>query len=50
MTVTYTSCLNLIVKMTPGKPLISVEKNIIVKDIAKGITQEAVARKLDRHM
>ena len=26
------------------------EKNIIVKDIAKGVTQKAVAKKLDRHV
>ena len=35
--------------MTRNKPLTAVEKNIIVKDRAKGITQ-AVARKLDRHL
>ena len=42
--------INLIVKRTLGKPLNAVEKNIIDKDIAKGITQEAVARILDRHV
>ena len=32
------------------KPLTAIEKNIIIKDAAKGKTQEAVARKLDRHV
>ena len=36
--------------MTRGKPLTAVKKNIIVEDIAKGITEEAVARKLVRHV
>ena len=37
-------------KITRGKPLTEVDENIIVKDIAEGIIQEAVARKLDRQM
>ena len=36
--------------MTREKLLIAVEKNIIVNDIAKGITQEVVAKKMDRHV
>ena len=35
--------INLILKMTRGKRLIAMKKNSIVKDRAKGITQEAVA-------
>ena len=42
-----TLVINLIVEMTCGKPLTAVEKNIIVKDLAKGIIQEAVTRILD---
>lgn len=37
-------------KITRGKPLTEVDENIIVKDIAEGIIQEAVARKLDRQV
>lgn len=40
--------INLIVKMAPGKPLTAEERNIIVKVISRGITHDAVARKLDR--
>ena len=36
--------------MTQGKQLAAMEKNIIVKDIANVITQEAVSRKLDRNV
>ena len=39
-----------IVEMTRGKTLAAVEKNIIVKDTAKGITQEGVAKTLVRHV
>ena len=42
--------INFILKMTQGTPLTAEEKDIIVKDIATGITQEAVTRKLDRHV
>ena len=38
--------INLIVKMTRRKPLIAVNKKTSVSDIAKGITLEAVAKKI----
>ena len=36
--------------MPRENPLTAVEKNILVEDIAKGMTQEAVARKLNRRV